>query len=239
MLFPASDVVPILTRMSNHTDFDPLRLHPQVNFHYVQLGEEIPAADLIILPGSKSVRADLQFLRENGWQQHLDKHLRYGGKLLGICGGFQMLGKQVHDPHGLEGSAGSEAGFAYFDYQTTIETGKQLRRVSTQFSFIPVNVSGYEIRAGRTSGSALQSPALITPDSESALSSDHQIIGTYLHGLFDQTEACSALLKWAGLNQVIDIDYRDITEQGIDRIAQCVAENMDMKAIDQQLAKRY
>src|SRR5690606_3665262 len=88
-------VVPVLPRISNHTDFDPLRLHPQVDLQFVGPGQAIPAADLIILPGSKSVRADLAWLRANGWEAAIHRHLRYGGKLLGICGGLQMLGTRI------------------------------------------------------------------------------------------------------------------------------------------------
>src|ERR1700722_11505918 len=96
-------VVPVLPRISNHTDFDPLRSHPQVELRFVDGTQCPPAADLVILPGSKNVRADLDWLRAHGWEQHLRRHLRYGGKLLGVCGGFQMLGRSIADPHGVEG----------------------------------------------------------------------------------------------------------------------------------------
>ena len=105
-------IVPVLPRISNHTDFDPLRLHPQVDLQFIGPGQPIPAADLIILPGSKSVRGDLAQLRERGWDKAIERHLRYGGKLIGICGGLQMLGREVHDPLGLEGAAGSSPGSA-------------------------------------------------------------------------------------------------------------------------------
>lgn len=105
-------IVPVLPRISNHTDFDPLRLHPQVDLQFIGPGQPIPAADLIILPGSKSVRGDLAQLRERGWDKAIERHLRYGGKLIGICGGLQMLGREVHDPLGLEGAAGSSQGLS-------------------------------------------------------------------------------------------------------------------------------
>ncbi|MCF5352833.1 cobyric acid synthase, partial [Pseudomonas syringae] len=122
-------VVPVLPRISNHTDFDPLRLHPQVNLQFIGPGKAIPPADLIILPGSKSVRSDLNYLRNNGWDTAIARHLRYGGKLMGICGGLQMLGEQVHDPLGLEGAAGSSAGFGLLAMSTVLEAEKQLRNV--------------------------------------------------------------------------------------------------------------
>lgn len=228
-------IVPILTRISNHTDFDPLRLHPQVNFKYIQAGEEIHKADLIILPGSKSVSADLKFLYDHGWKDHLDQHLRYGGKLLGICGGFQMLGKQIHDPSGLEGKPGSEMGFSYLDFETIIEKEKKLQKIQTQFTFTDAEVSGYEIRAGKSSGNALNKPSVLAEDSESAISDDQQIIGTYIHGIFDADAACSALLQWAGLPNPQQIDYYKIREDGINRIAECIEEHMDLNQINKLL----
>ena len=122
-------VVPSLPRMSNHTDFDALRAHPDVDLHFVRQGEPIPAADLIILPGSKNTRGDLEWLRAQGWPEKISHHLRYGGKLLGICGGLQMLGTQLHDPLGLEGAAGSSAGLGLLAFDTVLEAEKQLRNV--------------------------------------------------------------------------------------------------------------
>src|SRR5690606_1545094 len=122
-------VVPVLPRISNHTDFDPLRLHPQVELHFVGPGAAIPPADLIILPGSKSVRADLAWLRANGWDAAIQRHLRYGGKLLGICGGLQMLGERIADPLGLEGPAGESAGLGLLAFDTVLQAEKQLRNV--------------------------------------------------------------------------------------------------------------
>ncbi len=143
-------VVPVLPRISNHTDFDPLRLHPQVDLQFVGPGQSIPAADLIILPGSKSVRSDLAYLRANGWDTAVARHLRYGGKVLGICGGLQMLGEQVHDPLGLEGAAGSSDGLGLLAFSTTLEEEKQLRNVRGRLLLEDAEVSGYEIHAGVT-----------------------------------------------------------------------------------------
>lgn len=135
--------VPVLPRISNHTDFDPLRLHPQVDLQFIGPGQAIPPADLIILPGSKSVRADLARLREHGWDAAIARHLRYGGKVLGICGGLQMLGTRIDDPHGLEGPAGSSAGLALLDYATVLEPEKQLRNVRGRLALDDLDVSGY------------------------------------------------------------------------------------------------
>jgi len=154
-------VVPVLPRISNHTDFDALRLHPGVDFRFIGLDETPPPADLIVLPGSKSVRADLDALRERGWIEHLQKHLRYGGKLLGICGGFQMLGRAIHDPLGIEGAPGSSPGLGWLDMETTLAAEKQLRNVAGRLAIGEVPVSGYEIHAGVSTGPALERPLLV------------------------------------------------------------------------------
>ncbi len=225
--------VPALPRISNHTDFDPLRLHPQVDFRYVGPGEPVPNADLIILPGSKSVRADLAWLRANGWEQALQRHLRYGGKLLGICGGLQMLGQTIHDPLGLEGEPGTSAGLQWLDLTTTLDSGKLLRRVSGVLAIDQASVTGYEIHHGVTQGPALKWPLVNLPDrTDGAISDDGQIAGSYLHGLFDAPAACAALLRWAGLAEAAAFDYPALREQGIDRLADAVARHLDMRRID-------
>lgn len=222
-------VVPVLPRISNHTDFDPLRLHPQVDLQFVGPGQAIPAADLIILPGSKSVRSDLAYLRANGWDTALARHLRYGGKVLGICGGLQMLGEQVHDPLGLEGPCGSSVGLGLLAFSTTLEEEKQLRNVRGRLLLEDAEVSGYEIHAGVTSGAGLLRPAVQLDDgrTDGAQSEDGQILGTYLHGLFETPAACSALLRWAGLEDVQEVDYHGLRERDIERLADLVEQHLD------------
>ncbi|WP_439864418.1 cobyric acid synthase [Pseudomonas antarctica] len=222
-------VVPVLPRISNHTDFDPLRLHPQVDLQFVGPGQAIPAADLIILPGSKSVRSDLAYLRANGWDTAVARHLRYGGKVLGICGGLQMLGEQVHDPLGLEGPCGSSEGLGLLAFSTTLEEEKQLRNVRGRLLLEDAEVSGYEIHAGVTSGDALSRAAVLLDDgrSDGAQSADGQILGTYLHGLFETPAACSALLRWAGLRDVQEVDYHALRERDIERLADLVENHLD------------
>ncbi|MDD1019663.1 cobyric acid synthase [Pseudomonas sp. TNT2022 ID1048] len=226
-------VVPVLPRISNHTDFDPLRLHPQVDLQFIGPGQVIPAADLIILPGSKSVRGDLAYLRANGWDRAIARHLRYGGKLLGICGGLQMLGKQLHDPLGLEGAAGSSPGLGLLDFETVLEAEKQLRNVSGNLTLENAPVSGYEIHAGVTRGPALEQPAVQLEDgrSDGACSVDGQILGTYLHGLFETPAACGALLCWAGLQDVQEVDYHALRERDIERLADLVERHLDTAAL--------
>jgi adenosylcobyric acid synthase len=222
-------VVPVLPRISNHTDFDPLRLHPQVDLQFVGPGQAIPPADLIILPGSKSVRSDLAYLRANGWDTAINRHLRYGGKVLGICGGLQMLGEQVHDPLGLEGAPGSSAGFGLLGFSTELAAEKQLRNVRGHLLLEDAEVNGYEIHAGVTTGAALEQPAVRLDDGrcDGAQSADGHILGTYLHGLFESPEACGALLRWAGLQNVQHVDYHALRERDIERLADLVEKHLD------------
>ncbi|MDP2152178.1 MAG: cobyric acid synthase [Methylotenera sp.] len=225
-------VVPVLPHISNHTDFDALRLHPQVDFQFIKMGEAIPNADIIILPGSKNVRGDLEFLRANGWEQALTHHLRYGGKVLGICGGFQMLGRDIHDPYAIEGDAGSSHGFGWLDMETSLAQTKQLKQISGHLAFAEANVTGYEIHMGVTTGPALKSPALyLEGRPEGAISQDNQIAGTYLHGLFDHEEACAAWLAWAGLQVQQHFDYEQLKNDELNRLADCVEQHLDWSAL--------
>ena len=227
-------IVPVLPHISNHTDFDPLRLHPQVEFRFVALDETIPAADLIILPGSKAVRTDLAWLRSRGWAEAIQRHLRYGGKLIGICGGLQMLGENIHDPLGLEGEAGSSAGLGLLELNTTLAASKQLRNVRGTLVLESAPVQGYEIHAGVSAGSALRHPALQLEDSagdifpDGAVSPDGQILATYLHGLFESPAATGALLRWARLCNPVTPDYHARREADIDRLADTLEQHLDM-----------
>jgi adenosylcobyric acid synthase len=231
-------VVPVLSRISNHTDFDVLRLSPNIDFEFVGPGHPLPAADLIILPGSKSVRSDLQFLKDQGWYTSIQKHCRYGGKLLGICAGLQMLGHAIHDPLGIEGTAGSSQGFGFLDIETTLVAEKQLKRVSGYLTLEDAVVSGYEIHAGTSTGAALGSPfASIDNRPHGAMTADGQIIGTYLHGLFDESASRAAVLRWAGLRQVEQMDYLQLRENAIDQLADELERTLDLERIKSSLIR--
>ena len=216
-------VVPVFPRISNHTDFDSLRAHPEVDLQFIGPGQALPPADLIILPGSKHTEADLAWLRAQGWEAALSKHLRYGGKIIGICGGFQMLGTSISDPLNLEGSAGSASfanGLGLLEMTTLIGAEKRLAQVSGHCAFADAVVSGYEIHMGVTQGVALDRPAFyVDGRPEGAISADQQILGTYLHGLFDHPAACSALLRWAGLDSATTVDLAALRDVSLDRIA--------------------
>jgi adenosylcobyric acid synthase len=200
-----------------------------VSFRYVGPGEAPPPADLVILPGSKSVRADLAWLRENGWEEALRRHLRYGGRLIGICGGFQMLGREIRDPGGIEGPAGASPGLGLLDLETTLAPEKQLRNVRGRLLLDGAALSGYEIHAGVSTGAALARPvADLDGRPDGALSADGQVLGTYVHGVFESRGACDALLAWAGLTAPATPDYGRLREAGIDRLADAIEAHLDL-----------
>ena len=226
-------IVPVLSRISNHTDFDPLRLHPQVDLQFIGPEQSIPPADLIILPGSKNVILDMQWLRDNGWEAAISKHLRYGGKLIGICGGFQMLGNNIHDPLGIESSTKYTHGLCLLDMATELQSEKQLLKVdghlASCLSEQNPQISGYEIHAGISQGKALLKPAVMLgtrPDG--AISENNQILGTYVHGLFGKQQACESLLAWAGLKHTVAPDYFARQEQDINRLADTIEEHLNL-----------
>ncbi|ENO89368.1 cobyric acid synthase [Thauera linaloolentis] len=236
-------VAPVYPRISNHTDLDALRLHPQVDFRWVGPGQAIPPADLIVLPGSKSVQADLGWLRAQGWEGAIRRHLRYGGKVAGICGGFQMLGRQLSDPLGLEGRPAAVPGLGWLDMETELAAHKQLANAAGRLDAAlgggaEVPVRGYEIHMGVSSGPALLRPALWLapgrgdgPRADGAVSEDGQILGTYLHGLFDAPEALAALLAWAGLSGAQQADLGARREADLDRLADAVEAACDIDAL--------
>jgi adenosylcobyric acid synthase len=226
-------VVPVLPRISNHTDFEPLAQHPQVELRYIDAATPPPPADLVILPGSKSVRADLEWLRSHGWPGYLAKHLRYGGKVLGICGGMQMLGRVIADPDGIEGDAGESTGLRLFDLTTVLLPSKRLTNVTGRLRLENAHVRGYEIHAGRTEGPALERPAVLLDDGtlDGAISDDGQIMATYLHGLFEDAGACAALLRWAGLTSPLEIDHAARREQMLDRLADTIESECNLERL--------
>ncbi|WP_221051228.1 cobyric acid synthase [Shewanella carassii] len=253
----------VYPRISNHTDFDPLRLHPDIEFCYIGPTHqgELPGLDLLLLPGSKNVRADLAFVRQQGWDKGIARHLRYGGKLIGICGGFQMLGQSIADPLGLEDLPGTSQGLGYLPLTTELQVEKQLLNVSgtLRLGQSSASVSGYEIhcgasripnqctqplllneRGGDGNCASATEPAKITepakttaPRSEGLLSEDNQILGSYLHGLFDSPEACELLLAWAGMtaSQGRTVDINQQRQQQLDRLADVLEQHLDFNKI--------
>jgi adenosylcobyric acid synthase len=227
-------VAPAYPRVSNHNDLDPLRLHPEVDFRWIGPGETPPAADLVVLPGSKAVRADLDWLREKGWAEAIRKHLRYGGKVVGLCGGYQMLGAMIHDPQGLEGRPGSTPGLGLLDVETTLEAEKQLRNVSGHLA-LPGQpaMTGYEIHLGVTRGAGLSQSAVTFEDGhrDGAISADGQVFATYCHGVFDHPQALTALLAWAGMTESAPVDFAARREADLDRLADSVEAALDWEKL--------
>jgi adenosylcobyric acid synthase len=231
-------IVPKLPKMSNHTDFDPLLFHPNVDLRFVKDSSKVDGADLIILPGTKSVRDDLAWLKKTGWEKLINRHLRYQGKLIGICGGYQMLGKFIHDPDGLEGSEGTSEGLSFLDLETTLKPQKILRQVTAQLRLDEVIISGYEIHVGLTTGSSLNRPLInLSKGNEGAISEDNLVAGTYLHGLFDHPCACNSLLKWAGLSKANAIDYAVFRDKNIDLMTDTLAQHFNFRLLDDALEK--
>lgn len=241
-------VVPVLPRVSNHTDFDPLRMHPDIELVFAIKGQPFPNGDLIVLSGSKSVRADLAFLKAQGWDKAIARHLRLGGKVMGICGGYQMLGEHIFDPLGIEGEPGSAKGLGYLPMDTELKPQKQLHRIAGWLSLgssKKVRVTGYEIHAGiSTCASGINAPivieeadgelrtdGLLVSVNDDEVSADSQIFGTYLHGIFEQTEALTAILNWAGMDEVQPVDFEQLKEQSIERLADAIENHMDLQTL--------
>jgi adenosylcobyric acid synthase len=230
--------VPVYPRISNHTDFDALRLHPGVEVILVGPGDAMPGADLVILPGSKNVRADLDFLKAQGWGDAILRHVRYGGRVIGICGGMQMLGTRIDDPQGVEGPAGSSAGLGLLELKTELQKRKQLRNVDGYLALGPA-FKGYEIHMGTSQGAALERPAAgIEGTPEGAMSADGRILATYVHGIFDAPAACAALLAWAGMKGAQGVDLAAMREASLERLADCVEENLETGYVRTVAARR-
>ncbi len=231
--------VPVVTRISNHTDFDPLRLHPEIDLQFIGKGDSLSGADFIILPGSKSVQADLDYVKSQGWDKDIERHLRYGGKVMGICGGYQMLGEYLADPLGIEGAPCSIKGLGYLSISTELQKQKQLILVEGKL-VLPnqsaVKVKGYEIHAGVSTnlGKEHRPISIHTKDAmryDGTINSENSIFGTYLHGVFDEPEAFEAILTWAGLEKCQAINMHDIQEEAIERIAKSMEESLDLSLI--------
>lgn len=230
----------LLPHISNHTDFDALRLHPNININYVRHTQAIPPVDLVIIPGSKNVLGDLSFVKNEGWDTQIKRHIRYGGKVLGVCGGMQMLGNSITDPMGVESSLKRVKGLALSDFDTTLSTQKVLTKVTAtmQLNNNKTPFSGYEIHAGISEGAALNKPFLTFNShpngfvSDGFISDDNALAGTYLHGLFDEPAATSQILKWVKPEAAITpISIAKHREQQLERLATMCEEHLNIQHI--------
>ena len=221
--------VPLLSRIANFDDFDPLAADPAVRLTLVKPGQPIPAdADIVILPGTKSTLGDLAFLRRQGWDIDILAHARQGKRVLGICGGYQMLGTEIHDPDGVEGPAGASApGLGLLNVVTRMAGDKILRQTSGQDAQ-GVAVHGYEIHMGRTDGPDCQRPMLfLEGQADGAVSADGRVMGCYLHGLFASDPWRAAFIGGSGLS-----DWDGAVESALDQLARHLSEHLDMDRLD-------
>ncbi|WP_316979865.1 cobyric acid synthase [Shumkonia mesophila] len=179
--------VPMLSRIANFDDLDPLAAEPDVAVRFVPPGTPLPAdAGLVVLPGSKATLADLRFLKAQGWDIDILAHVRRGGRVLGLCGGFQMLGRSIADPDGIEGPPETAAGLGLIDVETRLEPAKTLRRVAGSAWPGGPALTGYEIHNGVTAGDGLARPFLaLDGQPHGATSADGRVAGCYVHGLFE------------------------------------------------------
>ena len=193
--------VPRLPWIANFDDLDPLRAEPDVELILLAPGTPLPApCDLVILPGSKATIADLAALRAEGWDIDIAAHRRRGGRVLGLCGGYQMLGRSIADPDGIEGPPGEVAGLGLLDIATVLTGEKRLTRVAGTLAAGGAAFAGYEMHMGRSDGPDAARPFLRLADgqAEGARSADGRVAGTYVHGLFAADAARAALLSWLG-----------------------------------------
>lgn len=226
-------VIPRLPHIANFDDFDPLRAEPQVELMFVPPGQPLPLdATLIIIPGSKATIADLEFFRSQGWDIDLFAHVRRGGRVLGICAGYQMLGTVVLDPDRIEGHQDSARGLGLLDITTTMTGDKQLRAITGTDSVTGSAVSGYEMHLGLSTGPATSSPFIRFDNgtTDGALSPDGRILGCHIHGLFHSPAFRSTFLARLGA-QSNNEDYAHRVEQSLDAIAATLEQSLDIDTI--------
>jgi adenosylcobyric acid synthase len=224
--------VPLLPYISNFDDLDPLRLEQGVVVDMVQRHRPFPAdANVILLPGSKATIADLEAFRAAGWHVDLAAHIRRGGRVLGICGGFQMLGRSIADPGGIEGPPRAVEGLGYLDFETVLTGEKALRRVSG--TGCGASFAGYEMHVGVTDGAALSRPFLRFEDGrpDGALSADGCVGGCYVHGLFASDEFRAAWLCEVGVPGGSTLAYESLVESTLNELAEHLAAHIDMDAL--------
>jgi adenosylcobyric acid synthase len=223
--------VPMLARIANFDDFDPLRMEPSVRLIFVRPGEPLAISDLVILPGSKATIADLKFFREQGWDIDLLGHARRGGRIIGVCGGYQMLGKRVSDPHGMEGPPDEVEGLGLLDVATVLTGDKTLGQVEGSCLMNGAPFRGYEMHIGETNGLDCARPLLRFANGrlDGAISSDGRVAGAYVHGLFADDSQRAAWL--ALLGTTTEINYEATIERTLDALADHCEAHLDCEAL--------
>ncbi len=218
-----------LPHIANFDDFDPLRLEPDVRLVMVEPGEPLPLCDLVILPGSKATIPDLAFLRAQGWDIDLYAHVRRGGRVLGVCGGYQMLGRRITDPHGIESTTREIEGLGLLDVDTELTGDKTLRQCAGVSIADDAAFSGYEMHVGRTAGPDCARPLLRFADgrAEGAVSANGRIRAAYVHGLFGHDAQRAAWLRWLGASDS-PLVYAQEIERVLDALAAHLAQHVDL-----------
>lgn len=226
-------VVPVTPRIANFDDFDALAAEPSVEMVFVRPGERIPDdAGLIVLAGSKATISDLLALRGEGWDAEISAHARRGGRVIGICGGYQMLGRTIRDPDGIEGDVREVDGLGLLDVQTVMAPEKRLANSTARSIVYDTALEGYEIHLGRTDGTDHERPYVeIEGRADGAMSADGRIAGTYLHRLFDSNAFRSRLLSSFGISGAGG-DYRRSVEAALDDVAAELEVHLDRKWLD-------
>ncbi|MEP3113196.1 cobyric acid synthase [Nisaea sp.] len=233
---PVKIAVPRLSRIANFDDLDPLRLEPDITLDIVEPGRALPGdAALILIPGSKSTIGDLADLRAQGWDVDIAAHARRGGRVLGICGGYQMLGRKIHDPDGLEGPAGSAEGLELLDVETVLSLEKALTRV-TGFAVTGEPITGYEIHIGRTDGPDRTRPFATIDDGngahqDGAVSASGQIAGSYLHGMFSDDDFRRSFLAGLGASRFSEMNFTTEIDSVLDRLADHLEVHLDTETL--------
>jgi adenosylcobyric acid synthase len=223
--------VPVLARIANFDDLDPLGMEPGVKLVFVRPGEAIPGnADVVILPGSKSTIGDLAFLRAQGWDIDIAAHVRRGGHVLGLCGGYQMLGQTIADPDGIEGPAATVDGLGLLDIATVMSADKSTRLVQGIHSATGAPVEGYEIHLGRSEGRDCIRPIVtIEGRPDGASTADGRVQGTYVHGLFTGDAFRKAWL--ANLGIASTLAYESQIESALEALADHLEAHLDIEAV--------
>ena len=226
-------VVAVLPRIANFDDLDPLRLEPSVELVLLRNGAPLPVdTDLVILPGSKATIADLLALRACGWDADIVAYARRGGRVLGLCGGYQMLGQSIADPDGIEGPPGTVDGLGLLDITTELVGDKSLVAVKGCTVADNVAVAGYEMHIGRTTGAGTQRPLLRLDDGrpDGAISADGRVAGTYLHGFFAGDAQRAAWLARLGA-PASPLAYEALVEQTLDGFAAHLEAHLDIERL--------
>ncbi len=225
--------VPLLSRIANFDDMDPLRLEPNVELGFVPPGSPIPRdIDAIIIPGTKSAMGDLAFLREQGWDHDIIAFARAGGRVTGVCGGYQLLGKVIHDPQGIDGPPGSAEGLGLLDIETRMHTEKRTRKTDGHCPRSHTALTGYEIHVGVSTGPDTRRPMTVLADHpDGAISGDGRIEGTYLHGIFGNDDYRSWWLNGLTSGTAENLNYEATVERELDRLADGLEAALDVDAL--------